>query len=210
MSLNDISPQTILAGPTKPCGKCRIVKLLTDFNRSVAQRDGLQWACRQCDKETRDRNRKPRSPTKLSWNAMKDRCYWPGHPKYENYGGRGIVVCEQWLGKQGYKNFVADLGERPAGKTLDRYPDINGNYEPGNCRWATPVEQSRGRRNVGAVAFGRKQCIRAWAEEYGLTTAAVKGRMFRGMTLEQALLHRPQPGVRLPQDHISSSQSIET
>lgn len=59
-------------------------------------------------------------------------------PRYVNYGGRGIAVCERWLD---YPTFLADMGERPSGMTLDRYPNGAGNYEPGNCRWATPHEQ---------------------------------------------------------------------
>ena len=85
--------------------------------------------------------------TYTTWLAMKGRCFNPhdGH-HYRLYGERGITVCDRWLGPDGFANFLADMGERPDGMTLDRYPDPDGNYEPGNCRWATPAEQGRNRR----------------------------------------------------------------
>jgi hypothetical protein len=73
---------------------------------------------------------------------MIERCYNPNSPWYHRYGGRGIVICDRWLGKDGFKNFLADMDERPAGLSIDRFPDRDGNYAPENCRWATPHEQT--------------------------------------------------------------------
>lgn len=87
------------------------------------------------------------SPTYLSWASMKCRCYQPTCSGFEHYGGRGITVCDRWLdGAQGFVNFLADMGERPDGHTLDRL-DNDGNYEPANCRWATRSDQNRNRRH---------------------------------------------------------------
>lgn len=77
-----------------------------------------------------------------SWHAMLQRCENPKHHAFKNYGGRGIVVCERW---HLLENFLADMGPRPPGKSLDRINN-NGNYEPGNCRWATPKEQIANQR----------------------------------------------------------------
>lgn len=83
------------------------------------------------------------STTYNSWAAMKQRCYDPKRSNYAYYGGRGIKVCDQWINS--FDQFLADMGERPEGKTLDRI-DVNGNYEPSNCRWVTAKEQTSNRR----------------------------------------------------------------
>lgn len=84
-----------------------------------------------------------RSRTYRTWRAMIGRCEVPSTAKFHNYGGRGIRVCARW--RRSFAAFLADMGERPPGKTLDR---INGNknYTPSNCRWATPIEQNLNRR----------------------------------------------------------------
>lgn len=88
-----------------------------------------------------------RSPTYHSWQSMIARCTRKGHPRFEHYGGRGIQVDPTWTGPGGFAQFLADVGERPADKTLDRI-DVNGHYTPGNVRWATLVEQRWNRRDM--------------------------------------------------------------
>jgi hypothetical protein len=85
-----------------------------------------------------------RSPTYQSWMSMVQRCTNPARGNFKNYGGRGIVICERW---RTFENFLADMGERPLGTTLDRV-DVNGNYEPSNCRWVNAAAQSRNKRHA--------------------------------------------------------------
>jgi hypothetical protein len=88
---------------------------------------------------------KARTLTYWIWSSMKARCYRPSDKSYENYGGRGIVVCDRW--RRNFAAFLEDMGECPAGYSIDR-EDVNGNYEPNNCRWIPMPEQAATKRTA--------------------------------------------------------------
>lgn len=126
------------------------------------------------------------SPENLAWRHMLDRCYNPNSQRYDRYGARGIRVCAQW--KNSFEAFFADMGNRPTPKhSLDRIEN-DGDYEPGNCRWATRAEQSRNRSdNVHLEFDGRSQTIAEWAREIGIGTKTLSCRLAAGWSVEESL-----------------------
>lgn len=124
------------------------------------------------------------TPTYLSWRSMKARCLNPSSPDYADYGGRGITVCDRWASS--FEAFLADMGERPTGLTLDRV-DTNGNYEPGNCQWSTPKKQASNRRNNSLITYkGEEMTISEFAERVGLTRQSARYYLkVRGMAPEE-------------------------
>lgn len=122
-----------------------------------------------------------------TWAGMIQRCLNENHPKYKDWGGRGIKVCPEWLGANGFENFFDDMGERPEGKTLDRIENDKG-YCKSNCRYATPKQQSNNRRSNHLLTYGGKtQTITRWAEELCINPSTLKMRIYSGWSIERAL-----------------------
>lgn len=121
------------------CSDIRIIKYLETF-RLAKKRSPL---CKKCKIGL---NRKTHGMSLTSmyriWQGMKQRCFETTSVSYKHYGGRGITICDHWMK---FENFLEDMGERPPGLSIDRINN-NGNYEPGNCRWATQSQQMRNTR----------------------------------------------------------------
>lgn len=136
--------------------------------------------------------KKGQSPTYVTWNKMKQRCLNSNHKHYGHYGGRGITVCERWLS---FDNFLADMGERPEGMSLDRI-DVNGNYEPGNCRWASHRQQLGNTRATRWIEYrGKPTCLTHLADSLDINPVTLRNRIIKGWP-EDTWAVRPGEGGR--------------
>ena len=122
--------------------------------------------------------------TYFAWRNMRSRALNPKNDSYEHYGMRGITICSQWA--DDYDQFFADMGECPEGLTLERI-DVNGNYEPTNCCWATVKDQLNNQRRNRRITFeGVTKNLSQWAEDRGLGADTLYRRLLR-MPVERAL-----------------------
>lgn len=142
-------------GNTVSCG-CRIIRLTIERNT----KHGL-------------------SKTKIYrvWEGMRERCEYEKHESYRHYGGRGISVCEEWKDFMTFYNWATGNGYKD-GLVLDRFPNVDGNYEPGNCRWATLIQQMRNMSTNRVIEYnGQKKCVAEWAEIFGLRAGLIYDRL---------------------------------
>lgn len=145
---------------------------------------------------------KKRSPEYETWRSMMARCTNPNRPAFKDYGARGISVCPRW---RQFENFLLDMGTRTSKQhSLDRTNNDLG-YSPENCRWATRLEQARNTRRAKPVtAFGKTQCISAWATETGIQACVIGARLIAGILPENALKVAPKrvPAVRVKVERV--------
>lgn len=130
---------------------------------------------------------------------MRRRCIDPNFIKFPRYGGRGIKVCKRW---DKFENFFADMGPKPTPEHTINRLDNDGNYEPGNCAWATSIEQRVNKPDVRLLtAFGRTQPLQYWADEFNMTAWTLNDRIVnRKMSIEEALtrpLKAPSPILKV-------------
>lgn len=143
------------------------------------------------------------TPTYRSWMHMIERCYNKKAKRYERYGGRGIAVCAHW--QESFENFLADMGERPEGTTIDRHPNQDGNYEPGNCRWATAKEQANNRSsNIILSVDGMPSRISGVSDKLGLSYETMRRRVqYSKMTDDKKYSSEKIERVTLSHDGLS-------
>ena len=123
------------------------------------------------------------TPEYNAYSAMLGRCLNENNHKFEHYGGRGIKSCGRW--KESFANFYEDMGARPAEHTLDRI-DVNGDYEPANCRWATATQQAQNKTtNINLTHQGETKCLTQWARELEVPLPTAYCRYQRGLPFEQ-------------------------
>lgn len=186
---------TVVLAPKTPSGKvgvmcdCGKVKTVDAY----ALRVGLTKSCgcygklaRAKSNTTHGHNKRGRrSPLYKTWANMLARCLDQANPTYRLYGGRGITVHEPW---KDFSTFLLDVGDRPANCSLDRV-DGNGNYEPGNVRWATDKEQARNKRNNRVLTHdGKTMCVADWVDATGLSSALIINRIeYLGWSVEKTL-----------------------
>jgi hypothetical protein len=165
-------------------------KCLCDCGRETTQygqdlNKGKVISCGCWNEEKRFKHGLANTPVHRVWIGMRSRCNNPKAREYVNYGGRGIKVCERW---DSFENFVADMGVRPEGYSIDRINN-DGNYEPSNCRWATTTQQLNNRRvNRVLELNGERKTIGEWSEKLGIGWYTIRSRVDRyGWTIEKAL-----------------------
>lgn len=162
---------------------CAAIKIVqgSNLNSGHTQTCGCSW--REAKIKRNTTHGQSHTPTYRTWAGVIKRCSNPRDKSWSNYGGRGIKVCERW---NKFENFLADMGERPAGHSIDRI-DADGHYESSNCKWSTAKEQSRNRRDRKRYIYnGESLLLAEWSERTGISISSLWSRL-KYMTLAEAL-----------------------
>ena len=160
--------------------ECGVIKSVSTDNLKSGQIKSCGCLFRETLAAKNTKHGWSNTPTYKSWATAKDRCTNPNTPCYPQYGGRGIKMSKEWA--DNFMSFLKDMGPRPPGKTLDRREN-DGNYEPGNCRWATAGEQADNRRTSRLFqAFGELKTISGWLQD-------PRCRVQRATTLRNRIVH---------------------
>lgn len=166
------------------CGTRRTVRHL-QLNNGKSQSCGCLARERSADRNRTHGMTLTR--TFSSWDAMKDRCYRKGRSDSKIYHDRGITVCDRWLGKSGFQNFLDDMGERPDGMSLDRIDNDLG-YSPSNCRWATAGEQANNKRSNRLIEYrGKSYTLAQLANIAGMGADTLEWRISRWNDVEKSV-----------------------
>lgn len=154
---------------------------------------GRRTSCKECSHPTQTHGK---THTKLFdvWQSMKQRCYDKHNNNYKNYGGRGIRICDEWLSNfMNFYNWAMDNGYQK-GLSIDRI-DVNGNYEPSNCRWVTMKEQASNKRNNHLITYkGETKHLQYWANKFNINSTTIYNRLKSGWDIEKAFNLEPKVG----------------
>ena len=171
-------------------------------NRSIATGRNLRnghtqsCGCYRLEKNTKHgHDGEKKSPEYTTWDSMIQRCTNKKSLAYKGYGAQGIKVCERW---RTFEFFLEDMGLRPSPEhSLDRFPNMGGDYEPGNCRWATIPEQARNKKsNVWIEYNGEKMVLNDWAKKTGISFPTLRRRIKLGVSIHDALTIIPKKGKK--------------
>lgn len=164
--IREVTSSNLIRGNTRSCGCLRI----------------------KISRERTTTHNAYHSPEYKVWSRMIDRCCNKNNKSFSNYGGRGIIVCEQWLGINGFSNFINNMGNRPTSKHSIERIDNNKNYEPNNCHWATKTEQNRNKRNNRMLTYNEiTLCVTEWELKLGFPLKSIHNRLQKGWSVPDAL-----------------------
>lgn len=157
----------------------------TSVVRTYPLLKGITQSCGCLNREISTKHGMLGTPEYTSWQAMLARCTCPGDSSYHRYGAKGIRICNRWVGS--FKNFYADMGPRPQGRTLDRIDNAKG-YSPENCRWATPRQQSNNAGfNRHLSMNDQTLTVAQWARKLGICYGTLISRVYKGWSDKKAL-----------------------